>query len=62
MMILQILRKTEANMDDILQTILHKNEKILWEGKAESFTTLDRTHRSAYLKKLYITLAATLRC
>ena len=47
-------------MDDILQTILHKEEKILWEGKAEPFTTLDRTHKNAYLKKLCITLAVTL--
>ena len=47
-------------MDDILATVLHKDEKILWEGKAEPFVTLDRTHKQAYLKKAVITLAVSL--
>ena len=44
-------------MDETLKTALHADEKILWEGKAASFTTLDKTNKPFFWISLAIGLA-----
>ena len=46
-------------MDELLNTYLEKGEKILWDGHPEPFTTLDRTHKQPFTRKLVITLITT---
>lgn len=36
-------------MDEMLKTGLLPDEKILWRGKAEPFTTLDKTHKKRFI-------------
>ena len=36
-------------MDEMLKAGLLPDEKILWRGKAEPFTTLDKTHKKRFI-------------
>lgn len=41
-------------MEDILQVSLEVGEQILWQGKAEPFETLDKTHRKSFAVKAIV--------
>lgn len=38
-------------MNELLKEELLENEKVLWEGKAETFSTLDKTHKLPMIKR-----------
>ena len=46
-------------MDEMLMTGLLPDEKILWRGKAEPFTTLDKTHKKRFAVSACIGLLIT---
>lgn len=46
-------------MEEILKPILEEDEKLLWSGRPESFETLDKTHKSNFIKRCVITAAVT---
>lgn len=46
-------------MDEMLSAYLEENEQILWDSHPEPFTTLDRTHKDPFIKKVWITLITT---
>ncbi len=46
-------------MEELLKGALDEGEKILWKGQPESFETLDKTHRSGYIRKCVITAVIT---
>ena len=42
-------------MDEELKSALKDGEKILWQGKPESFVTLDKTNKKSFVIKAVIT-------
>ena len=44
-------------METLLQSKLKPEENLLWTGLPEAFETLDKTHKSAYIRKCVIVLA-----
>ena len=47
-------------MDEMLKTGLLPDEKILWRGKAEPFTTLDKTHKKRFTLFACVCLVITI--
>ena len=43
-------------MDEELKDALEQDEKLLWEGRPESFVTLDKTNKQAFTTKAIITV------
>ncbi len=43
-------------MDENLKTLLHTDEKVLWEGKAAAFATMDKTNKPLFLRHTLIGL------
>lgn len=41
-------------MSEQIKNLLNPGEEILWSGKPEEFTVLDKTHKSAFLRKAII--------
>lgn len=46
-------------MEEILKPVLDGGEKILWSGRPESFETLDKTHKSSFIKRCVIIAVTT---
>lgn len=47
-------------MEEKLNEALEKDEKLLWSGRPEPFETLDKTHKSPFIKSTVITLVVSL--
>lgn len=41
-------------MEEILHSTLNSGEEVLWRGHAEAFQTLDKTHKSDFIRKAII--------
>ena len=47
-------------MTEQLKEALQEGEQLLWQGKAESFETLDRTHKQNLIMTMVISLGVAL--
>ena len=46
-------------MEEKLRPIMDEGEKILWSGRPENFETLDKTHKSRFIRSSIITVVVT---
>ena len=46
-------------MEELLKEALREDEKLLWSGRPEAFETLDKTHKSPFIRRGIITAVVT---
>ena len=46
-------------MEELLKESLREDEKLLWSGRPEAFETLDKTHKSPFIRRGIITAVVT---
>ena len=47
-------------MEELLKESLREDEKLLWSGRPEAFETLDKTHKSPFIRSGIITAVVTI--
>ena len=47
-------------MEELLKESLREDEKLLWSGRPEAFETLDKTHKSPFIRRGIITAVVTI--
>lgn len=47
-------------MEELLKESLREDEKLLWSGRPEAFETLDKTHKSPFIRSGSITAVVTI--
>lgn len=47
-------------MEELLKESLREEEKLLWSGRPEAFETLDKTHKTPFIRKGIITALVTI--
>ena len=47
-------------MEELLKEALREDEKLLWSGRPEAFETLDKTHKSPFIRSGIITAVVTI--
>ena len=46
-------------MEEILKPVMDEDEKVIWTGRPESFETIDKTHKTSFIRRTITTVVVT---